>query len=195
MGKIVILLGASNSGKDTIYKELLRDNKFNLQKINICTTRPKRLNGVAGEEYYFYSEKEMEKLQEEKRILEIRSYETALGIWHYFTLADNIDLALHNYLTINTLDGLKQYYSYFNKDDIISIFLQVDDYLKLDRAIKRERLEKQPNYKEMCRRFLADKKDFSLENLDAANISAIIENNGEVTQTVQEINKFLQKKL
>lgn len=195
MGKIVILLGTSNSGKDTIYKELLKDNKFNLKKINICTTRPKRSDEIQGKEYYFCSQKEMEQLQQEKRILEIRPYETSAGIWHYFTVKDNIDLTKYNYLTINTLAGLKQYYSYFDKEDIISIFLQVDDYLKLKRAIRREQVGEKPNYVEMCRRFIADKNDFSIENLDAANISTIIENNGEIKEAVREINKFLQKKL
>lgn len=37
--------------------------------------------------------------------------------------------------------------------------------MRLERALKREREQKEPKYKELCRRFLADEEDFKEENL------------------------------
>lgn len=40
MGKIVVCMGKSSSGKDTIIEQLLKENKYHLQKIVQSTTRP-----------------------------------------------------------------------------------------------------------------------------------------------------------
>ncbi len=40
----------------------------------------------------------------------------------------------------------------------------------------RERSRKKPNYVEMCRRFLADENDFSLEKLKSCGINKIYQN-------------------
>ena len=41
----------------------------------------------------------------------------------------------------------------------------------MERALDRERRQASPNYDELCRRFLADNKDFSLENLSNLDIN------------------------
>ena len=46
----------------------------------------------------------------------------------------------------------------------------MDDGIRLERALKREQRQNQPNYNELCRRFLADDLDFSKENLKIAGI-------------------------
>ena len=46
----------------------------------------------------------------------------------------------------------------------------MDDGIRLERALKREQRQNQPNYNEWCRRFLADDLDFSKENLKIAGI-------------------------
>lgn len=47
----------------------------------------------------------------------------------------------------------------------MSIYVEVDDGVRLQRALEQERSQEQPKYAEMCRRFLADEQDFSEENL------------------------------
>ena len=42
--------------------------------------------------------------------------------------------------------------------------------LRLSRALDRERQQSHPQYEEMCRRFLADEKDFCEENLKKCGI-------------------------
>ena len=53
---------------------------------------------------------------------------------------------------------------------MIPLYIDLDDGLRLERALGRERQQQIPKYKEMCRRFLADADDFSEENLEAAGI-------------------------
>ncbi|MDO4206302.1 MAG: guanylate kinase, partial [Lachnospiraceae bacterium] len=53
---------------------------------------------------------------------------------------------------------------------------ELDDGLRLERALNRERQQKVPGYAEMCRRFLADSEDFSEENLQKAGIKKRFEN-------------------
>lgn len=49
-------------------------------------------------------------------------------------------------------------------------YATVDDDVRLERALLREKQQKFPNYAELCRRYLADEKDFSPENLKEAGI-------------------------
>lgn len=197
MGKIVILMGASNSGKDTIYAKLLKENPFQLQKIVPCTTRPIRDGEVEGNEYYFKTQAEYEEMQRNKEIIEQRSYQTMHGIWHYFTGAQNINLETANYITINTLVGYDQFVMYYGHPQILPILIQVDDGVRLQRALDRERKQANPKYEEMCRRFLADAKDFSLENIQKRNIphDNIIDNSNDFEDTVRKVNKVLEKQL
>ena len=65
MGKIYCIMGKSATGKDTIYKRLLADEKLHLKKIVTYTTRPIRAGEKPGEEYFFIGEDEVKKLTEE----------------------------------------------------------------------------------------------------------------------------------
>lgn len=56
------------------------------------------------------------------------------------------------------------------------MYVEVDDGLRLQRALDRERAQDQPKYAEMCRRFLADEEDFSEENLERAGITKRFQN-------------------
>lgn len=132
MGKIVILMGQSSSGKDTIQKELFLQKKFVLKPLVLHTTRPPREGEQNGREYYFDTEEEL-----------------------------------------------------------LSILIQTDDGIRLNRALEREERQPIPNYKEMCRRFLVDQKDFSRENIEKRKIDAIIKNNGTLEETLEKVNKVL----
>ena len=55
MGKIFYLMGKSSSGKDTIFKELLKGDE-ELKTIVPYTTRPIRSGEQEGVEYHFTDE-------------------------------------------------------------------------------------------------------------------------------------------
>ena len=56
------------------------------------------------------------------------------------------------------------------------IMIDLDDGVRLERALKREKKQEKPKYEELCRRFLADSEDFSEDKLQAAGITARFDN-------------------
>lgn len=194
MGKIFCLMGKSSSGKDTIYKKLL-EQKLPLRTIVPCTTRPIRHGETDGVEYRFYTEDALAQLAQSGKIIELRAYNTVHGIWKYFTADDGqIDLGIHDYLIIGTLESYRKMQDYFGAGKLIPIYICVDDGLRLQRALDRERSQETPKYAEMCRRFLADEQDFSPEKLKEAGIENQFLNQ-ELTDTVTEIATYIRKQL
>ncbi len=171
MGRIFIVMGKSSTGKDTIYKKLLESEELHLRTAVMYTTRPIRKAEEDGVEYYFVDEATLQELQMQNKIIEHRSYETIHGTWHYFTVNDEqINLEHADYLMIGTLETYAQIREYFGKDKVIPIYLEVEDGVRLIRALRREQKQEQPKYAEMCRRYLADEEDFSDENLQKNGI-------------------------
>ena len=98
MGKIFCVMGKSATGKDTIYQKLLNESTLDLKRIIPYTTRPIREGEEAGREYHFCTEEDVERLDQEGRIVELRAYNTVYGIWKYFTVDDgNIQLDKEKY--------------------------------------------------------------------------------------------------
>lgn len=177
MGKIFCLMGKSSSGKDTIFRELLKEEVLKLKPVISYTTRSMRINEVDGREYYFINEKELQAYEEKNKVIEQRVYQTVHGPWHYATIDDGqIDLESANYIMIVTLEAYKSLVKYFGQEHIIPIYVEVEDGERLERAISRERKQAKPNYEEICRRFLADTIDFSKDQLEQANIYPIYQN-------------------
>ena len=58
MGRIYYLLGKSATGKDTLYKEILK-RRPKLRTVTMYTTRPIREGETDGVEYYFSGEEEL----------------------------------------------------------------------------------------------------------------------------------------
>ena len=193
MGYIFCLMGKSSSGKDTVYQRLLRQKDLGLQRLVTGTTRPIREGEQNGETYYFYTDEQFEQLCADGKIIESRSYHTVHGIWHYFTVADEqLDPARGDYLTINTLEAYLKLRDHFGSERLIPLYLEVDDGLRLQRALERERRQTEPKYKELCRRFLADEEDFSGEKLRALEITDGIDNT-DLSVALEQIRSLLKK--
>lgn len=172
MHHIFYLMGKSASGKDTIYQRLLEKEAPGLSRIVLYTTRPVREGEQDGREYYFTDEKKLEELKKAKRLIELRSYDTVHGIWHYFTADDGqIDLRERDYLGIGTLESYRKMVEYFGREVMVPLYIEVEDGERLTRALTRERKQKTPRYAELCRRFLADSEDFSEEKLKESGIT------------------------
>ena len=178
MGKIFYLMGKSSSGKDTMFKKLIEDKSLGLKTIVGYTTRPMREGERDGVEYFFVDEEKMLSLEAEGKVIERRSYNTVHGIWSYFTVDDGqVDLDSDDkYLLIGTLESYEKVRNYYGKDYLVPLYISVDDGLRLQRALDRERQQDKPKYAEMCRRFLADEADFAKENIDRCEITHSYEN-------------------
>lgn len=171
MGKIVCLMGRSSSGKDTIFKKLLEQREVPLQKIVPYTTRPIRDGEQNGVEYHFTDEAGYQELLRAGSIIESRAYNTCYGVWRYFTVADeNIDLSTQSYVLIGTLEAYAHICKFYGKEQVLPVMIELDDGVRLQRALDREKAQDNPKFEEMCRRFLADAEDFSIDKMQVAGI-------------------------
>ena len=139
MGKIYYLMGKSASGKDHIYEHLIQETALDLKPFVLYTTRPIRSGEQDGREYFFVDEKRLSELREAGKIIEERMYSTVQGPWYYFTADDGqIDLAKHDYLGIGTLESYLKLKAYFGEQAMVPLYVEVDDGLRLSRALERE---------------------------------------------------------
>ena len=194
MGSIYCIMGKSSTGKDTIFKLLLDRSDLNLKRIVSYTTRPIRSHEKPGDEYNFVTISQKDKLLEEGKVIEIREYNTVHGPWFYFTVDDgSVDLEHNDYLIIGTVESFVKIREYYGEEAVIPIYIEVDDGIRLSRALERERGQEHPKYEEMCRRFLADQQDFSGENLKNARINNVFNNNDDSAITSDKIAAFINK--
>lgn len=194
MGKIFYLMGKSSSGKDTIFKALLSDAALGLKQIVPYTTRPIREGEKNGVEYFFTDEAGVRTMQEQNRVIELRVYHTCHGDWKYFTAADDqINLEKQDYLVIGTPEAFLKIRDYFGEERVLPIYIELDDGVRLQRALDREKAQKQPRYQELCRRYLADEEDFSPDKLEAAGIRRRFYND-DLERCLREILAYIDER-
>ncbi|SFT52684.1 Guanylate kinase [Lachnospiraceae bacterium XBD2001] len=195
MGTIYCVIGKSSTGKDSIYKRLLQREDLQLKKIVPYTTRPIREKEVEGVEYHFVTEEKRLELEAAGKIIEGRSYDTIYGRWDYFTVDDGqIDLAGGDYLLIGTLETYGKLKEYYKNGQIVPIYIEVEDGERLERALRRERKQPEPKYEEMCRRFLADSRDFSKKKLEEYGVTKVFDNGDDIEKTVEAIAAYIKER-
>ena len=170
MSKIFYFMGKSAAGKDTIFQKmqkLLTD----LRTVVIYTTRPIREGEEDGVAYHFVTEERMRELEREGKIIELRAYNTVHGIWYYFTADDGQFSGNESCVAIGTLESFEKMQNYFGKENVIPIYIQVDDGVRLERAL-----------------------DFSEENLERLGIVQRFENL-DMGKCTNEIMLYIQKNL
>lgn len=154
MYKVIALIGKAGSGKDTIARKICEEMQ-ELNFITSFTTRPKREKETEGKEYHFVS-------QETFKSLNLFDKEEFNG-WLYGTGYDSlredvINIGIFNPAGIRTL--LKQ-----PDIEVITYYIVASDKERMMRQLNRE---KQPDVREIARRFLTDEEDFS--NIDFSHI-------------------------
>ena len=193
MGRIYYLLGKSATGKDTLYKEILK-RRPKLRTVTMYTTRPIREGETDGVEYFFTGREELERQLASGKVIESRTYQTIAGPWTYYTVDDGqFDVADdESCLMIGTLESYEKMCAYFEAGKMVPVYIEVPDGIRLLRAVKREENQKKPNYREVCRRYLADEKDFSEENLERLGITKRYQKT-DMEMCVEEILRDLDK--
>lgn len=193
MARLFYIIGKSSTGKDTIYKELFHLGNLCLNPLVMYTTRPIREGETDGKEYHFVDEECLKKLEKEGRVIEKRAYHTIHGIWTYFTVDDeHVNLEQQDYLAIGTLESYTQIRDYYGEERVVPIYIQVDDGIRLERALEREKRQPVPKYEELCRRFLADQADYTEEKLKNAGIDRRFSNDKEIALCVEEVAAFIR---
>lgn len=191
MGRLFVMMGKSASGKDTLYRRMM-ERYTELHPVIPYTTRPIRAGESEGAEYHFVPIERMEEMKRNGQIVECRCYQTVKGPWYYFTADDGqIDFAKGDFALISTLEGYEQIRDFYGEDRVVPLYIEVEDFLRLERALSRERQQAAPCVAEVCRRFLADEEDFSEEKLHRLDISQRI-SNISVEEALAQIGKTLK---
>lgn len=144
MNKIYCIMGKSSSGKDTLYKELTAQIP-GLKTVTPYTTRPIREGESNGVEYHFVTEEELFRYGAEGKLIELRTYHTVCGDWHYATVDDGqIDFSGADYIVIGTLASYEKMKEYYGEGKVVPLYIEVDDADRLIRAVERERRQDAP---------------------------------------------------
>ena len=194
--KIIYIMGKSSSGKDTIYNVL--NKKLDVSTYVMYTTRPIRDGEVDGVTYNFISQDEMQDYIDGNKgdgVIEYRTYKTVYGPWTYATIGDGQFDVKKDMLMLGTLESYEKVKGYFaNRQNVelMPIYVEVPDNIRLKRAIEREEKEINPKYVELCRRFIVDSKDFLEENLQKVGIGKRFQNL-DLNKCVNEIICYIER--
>ena len=123
MGRIYYLLGKSATGKDTLYKEILK-RRPKLRTVTMYTTRPIREGETDGVEYFFTDREELERQLASGKVIESRTYQTIAGSWTYYTVDDGqFDVADdESCLMIGTLESYEKMCTYFEAGKMVPVY-------------------------------------------------------------------------
>lgn len=124
---MIVLAGASASGKTEVAKELAR--KYGVTKVITTTTREMRVNEVNGRDYFFVSKETFEQMIKDEKFVEYTLYNKSL----YGSTKDQI---AQNKCVVIDPAGLKAYIA-LNDPHIVTFFLDSDEDTRYQRMLQR----------------------------------------------------------
>ena len=185
---LVILVGMSGSGKDTVLRDLVENKGFD--PIVSTTTRPMREGEQDGVDYHFTTREAFEKGIEEGKFLEYRAYDTLVGgkpdTWYYGSPKYELD-PKKNYAVVLDIQGAKDYLAYYGKENTLVVELFVPDAIREERAAARGSFDKT----EWDRRLADDKIKFSKEATEGVVDVTIC--NADLDKTIKRVAKEVKR--
>lgn len=179
--KIIALFGPSGVGKDAIQNRIASSYE-DMHKIISCTTRPKRDYEIEGQDYFF-----LEPIQFAQKVLDGSMLEaTSFRAWMYGTPIDALDKDKINIGVFN-IAGIECLLE-DSRLEVVPVYVEVSPKTRLMRALSREQ---NPDCHEVCRRFLADEKDFAKINAGDGFDYYVIHNEEEMT--LETVNDWVLK--
>jgi guanylate kinase len=147
---MIVLVGKSTSGKDTIKKELV---KMGYNAVTNYSTRPPRKNEIDGVTYHFISKEEFLEKEKEGFFAETTSYDVATGeTWYYGCALEDLT---DDKVMIANPEGLRQIKK-MKELSPIAFYLMVDETTIWNRLRQRG-----DDAAEARRRLNADDADFA----------------------------------
>ena len=171
---MLILVGASASGKTEIAKELLKS--FNISKVVTHTTRPKRINETNDIDYHFVTKDIFLNLLSKNKFVEHSLYNGN----YYGCSKDEIG---DNKVVILDPNGLKAF-NKLNDKRIVSVLILTDEKTRYQRMISRG--DSLDNVK---KRIENDRISFDIKNIDRVDFVVNNENKSikEITKEIYDL--------
>ena len=178
---IIVLIGKSGAGKDTLASDLCR----NYEMFSMCistTSRPIRVNEIHGINYNFVNTEEFLQKIRNSEMLEYRSYETKLNgiddVWYYGTEKSEVK---NGSVLVLDFPGLLNLKSALKDVNVISLYLDCSDDERKRRAQERGSFCEE----EWNRRLIDDSNKFNINEIrkqvnyivDADSTSDVVFNN------------------
>lgn len=188
--KIIAIVGKAGSGKDSILEEVMSGaiGPYDFHEIVSYTSRDPRENERDGVNYYFIDKYTFADMVHSGVMLEY----TKFNSWLYGT-------------ALNSLSNEKINIGVFNPSGIVSLMNRPDIELYViyitatdkERLIRQLTREKNPDVREILRRYDADEDDFYLFEQNTINklknFIRIENYDGGFFYTLEEVERFLDK--
>lgn len=152
---VIVLMGKSAVGKDTILGELT-SAEFGFERVVSATTRSRRENEIDGKDYHFLSDKEFDKLIEEDGFIEHVEFN---GV-RYGCPKSSVDTDKNMCIVVET-EGAKAFIEEYGRENIFAVYLNLDDNKRFQRASLRSPISKE----EWEKRVQSDKERFKPEEI------------------------------
>lgn len=181
---MVIIMGKTSSGKDTVVNELITKHGF--RKCVTYSTRPMRDGEKQDITYHFITEDDFKQKIRENFFAEYKSYDTEFGIWYYGVALEDVENADDKTVIILTPDGYRDIIKKVkNKPKSIYIYAN-------NSTIKERLINRGDDPKESQRRLEHDNIDFKGVETE---VDKIVYNNkgSNINDTVNKILKYLEE--
>lgn len=186
--KLLVIMGKSGAGKDTVLRNLLKSSiGDSFHRIIITTTRPKRDGEVDHVDYHYLSFEEYTKKLLNGELLASTFFKEerwGYGIEKSELISNKINICVWNPIGIDSI---------LSEEDLDTriVFLGCNDKERLLRQLYRE---KNPNVQEIIRRFSADEKDFRDFKYFHSNLPYFsVNNEGDPYYAVDQIASCLRE--
>lgn len=177
---ILILMGKTASGKDSVAKELVRNYGF--RRIVTYTTRPPRKAETEGVDYHFISRDDFLNKVNNRFFLEWKTYDTENGKWYYGTSLKDFTRSVKNSVIVLTPNGIRDLKSLLRLNYRV-VYLDTSNETIMDRIRHRG-----DDLNEAMRRIDKDNGDFA----NAYSLASLVinTNNLSVEKIAQKISKY-----
>jgi guanylate kinase len=168
MQKLIILIGKSGSGKNTLKNYILSRKDF--KDYNIIDITSEILSSF-------------------------NSMGTISNKVKHVTIHGALEHLNANYIVISSLEEYDEYEKVYGRENLLPILVDTPDGICINRSLEKEIKKSKPDYSSMCRRFLADSKELTFENIYERNILDVCDNSGDIDQSIKQLIKIFDKEL
>lgn len=183
---MLILIGKSASGKDTITNKLIKDYRF--KKLITYTTRPMRKGEVEGVTYHYISDEDFLNKVNNGFFAEWKKYKTTQGVWYYGSAIEDYAKSDNNTVIILTPDGVRDIKKLGFKDIKIFYIFSDKDTIKKRLSIRGDSSD------EVIRRMEKDDEDFKdITNLVDETIINTFDS--KISSVVNKIYSLYKKRI